>query len=875
MAYTKEAKDTKQIMHTPSMRQYQGIKQQYPNAILLFRMGDFYELFFEDAKKAAPVMEIALTSRQGIPMAGVPYHSVENYLSRLLNAGYHVAIAEQEPDPRNPRLLIRRVRRVITPGTVIEEKLLNTVGHNYLMALVFHAKAYGFAFADISTSDFFAFEVQATSANAEDATQIFRDYYAKFNPSEVLIPSDLYNEFSKIPESKLFVPMESWKASSTEGRRQIQICYGQKLQGLGYKNEWSVSLGAVSLILHYVQQTFPAEKHCLQAPLYRSLQDQFMLLDEQSIRNLDIVQNQREGGNDRTLYKILNRCKTPAGSRLLKESLLFPLTQLKEIRLRQQIVNYLVNQQSLRDELSESLKQISDLERILTRLHTGRGTPRDFIALSTTIDQANQISILCQKHYGEKSLPKLLVEITEAVIQLQILIQKEVHPEPPIALPGNTPFLQKGVDARLDQAREAANEGSRWIVNFEKEEKKRTGIQSLRVKYNKIHGYFIEISRGQAKQAPKDYHRKQTLVSYERFSNEALAKLETTLYEAESIVQKIELERFCTLCQAVLKQDLHIKKLMRQLAYLDFLLSLAQVAAKKQWTCPALTEESQLYIQQGSHPIVEHYLPVGELFTPNDLTLTANHRSFAILTGPNMAGKSTYIRQAGLIQLLAQVGSFVPAQKASLGICDRIFTRIGSGDNLTRGESTFFTEMLETAHILNQSTNRSLVIMDEIGRGTSTYDGLSLAWAIVKYLSNPQGPNPLTLFATHYHELTELSQLPNVFNLTMEVQEEKDNVVFLHSVAEGVSDRSYGIYVARLAGLPQSVIEEAEKKLADFETNLTSPLKVEDLPTGNGRDKTDFPKVSVPPNKDAILFASKPSEANKKIEIQQNQDLPF
>ena len=859
-------------LDTPVMRQYQTLKQKYPHAILFFRMGDFYELFLEDAQKAAPLMEVALTNRQGqIPMAGIPYHSAELYVSRLLEKGYHVAIAEQETDPHNPHLMCRRVRRVITPGTVVEEKLLNSLSHNYLMAMVHNHECYGVALADISTGDFFTFELKKYSSREDlarpngyikksELLQVFRDQYAKFSPREVLVPVELYNELRSSPEQKnslTLIAIEDWKASPLEGRHQIEKHYKQSLKGLGYEKERSISLGAASLILHYVQQNFPDEDFALQAPLFRSMTEHFMQFDEHSIRNLEIIQNQNERGNERTLYSILDLCQTSAGKRFLRESLLLPLLDLKRIHKRQRIVNHFVQQRALSGTIQEELKGISDIERILSRIGAGRGAPRDLLAVTLTIQKALRLSALFQKcklnneDNHEENWSSNLIVVPEELSSLAMRIQREVHPEAPALLPGSTPFLQSGLDERLDKARQAAQEGSNWIINFEKEERQRIGVNSLRVKYNKIHGYFIEISRQQAKQVPSDYYRRQTLVGYERFSNQKLTELETILNESESIIQKIEQERFKDLCQAVLAKGKEIKKLMRQLARLDFFLSLANVAFKKGWVMPKIHTESKIEIKAGRHPVVEHYLPVGEKFSPNDLSLDSQSRALAILTGPNMAGKSTYIRQIALIQLLAQIGSFVPAESASLGVRDRIFTRIGAGDNLTRGESTFFVEMLETARILNQSTRQSLVIMDEVGRGTSTYDGLSLAWAIVEHLTNPRGARPLTLFATHYHELTALDQNPGIFNLTMEVHEQDGEVLFLHRVRSGVADRSYGIHVAHLAGLPRSLIQRAQQKLEELEA-----------------------KGTLAPEAQSALFASKPSPT-AKISQRGEQNLLF
>ena len=813
------------------MRQYQDIKSQYPNVILFFRMGDFYELFLDDAITAAPVMEIALTSRQSkIPMAGIPHHSADIYLTRLLENGYSIAIAEQEPDPLNPRLMCRRVRRVITPGTVVEENLLQSIANNYLMALVQNHDSYGLSFADISTGDFFSFIIKKTIPETrENLLQVFRDQCAKFTPREILLPTELYNEIIPVPEQKRIVAIEDWRGSPSEGRRQVESMYKQNLAGLGYDKSFCISLGAVSLILHYVQKNFPDsnDKFILQAPLFRSIETQFMQLDEYSIRYLDIVHNQNEGGSKRTLYDVLDDCQTNIGKRFLKESLLFPLLSVDDIIKRNIKIEYLVANEKLCAILTKNLKEVSDLERILSRITAGKAAPRDLIAVQKTLEVSLFLSEIFKQHPHFNLADGVYLEVPEELASLCMRIGREVNPEPPAFLPSNTPFIQEGLDERLDKARLAMKADNTWISDFEKSERQKTNMSSLKVKYNKLHGYFIEISRHQAKNLPKEYYRKQTLVGYERFSNEELSNIEVNIREAETIVNKIEQERFNILCQLVISHSTLIKKLTRTIGELDFFLSLANIAFKREWVRPEWIKEDIIEIIDGRHPVIEHYLSAGEQFTPNDLYLDAKENVIGILTGPNMAGKSTYIRQIALIQLMAQIGSFVPAKKARLGVRDSILTRMGSGDNLTRGESTFFVEMLQVARILNKCTSRSLVVMDEVGRGTSTYDGLAIAWSVIEHLNNPKHARPFTLFATHYHELTELGKNHGILNLTMEVHEVKGKVIFLHRVKPGIADRSYGIHVAHLAGLPQSLIVRANNKLTELEDNVTEDTKMQ------------------------------------------------
>ncbi|MEQ9363344.1 MAG: DNA mismatch repair protein MutS, partial [Leptospirales bacterium] len=724
-----------------------------------------------------------------------------------------------------------------SPATLVEESLLDGAGHNYLMSVVPGDDTVGLAFCDVSTGDFFCQEVALeNSAQGGGGIQnekpdaalrtVLRDYYYKYAPREILAPTDALKRVRAVfaGAQQACVPIEDWKASPTEGRRQIEQKFKRNLKGLGFAEDAAYALGAVSLVIHYVNHNFPGDDVRLSPPVFREVRSRYMLLDEQTIRNLDLLHNTQEGGSSRTLYGVLDRCHTPVGKRFLREALLAPLLDAAEIQERLNLVEHLAGDRELREGLSAELKKVYDLERVLSRMATGRGQPRDFGSLRSTIAAGAEL----QQLFAAGGAPAqgdsvkdagALISVGKELRDLAAHMWTTVVDEPPAIL-NNAPFVRDGIDEELDRAREASLRGSRWVAEFETAERKKTGITALRVKYNKIHGYFIEISKGQADQAPEDYRRRQTLVGYERFTSDRLEELQTTLLEADEIIARVEGRIFQDLCAVFLDHGDRIKDLMASIARIDFLLSLASQAVRHGWTRPLLVDDGGLLIEAGRHPVVEEYLAVGEQFIPNDVNLDNEERSFAVITGPNMAGKSTYIRQLGLIQLLAQVGSFVPARSARLPVADRIFTRIGAQDNLTRGESTFFVEMLETARILNQCTERSLVIMDEVGRGTSTYDGISLAWAIVEYLSDSEGPRPLTVFATHYHELTALSEREGIFNLTMDVQERDGQVIFLHCVREGAADRSYGIHVARLAGLPETVLTRAEEKLAELEQDL-------------------------------------------------------
>lgn len=807
-------KKTGDPLDTPIMRQYLELKSHNPDAILFFRLGDFYEMFLDDAMNAAPIMDVTLTRRQNnIPMAGVPYHNAEPYIARLLEAGRKVAIAEQSIDPSNPKLMMRSITRVISPGTIIEDELLTGESHNYLMAVVPDGLAAGLSLADVSTGDFFC--LRASAPDEAGLHRLIRDAYARYGPREILVPSSGAAQLEELlPEARNIVPLEEWRASPLEGRRLLTAAYGD-LKSLGFLSEKDAALAASGLILYYIQTSFPSKKIRLSAPVVRE-ESSVMRLDEQTIRNLDLVYNAQERGVTRTLFSVMNFCRTQPGRRALKEALLHPLTDAGEIRRRQEGAAFLIASTEIRSRLEEALGGISDLERVTARMAAGRALPRDFQAVRGTIRAGAEIYLILGKHLDAAGIPP-------ALDQLAADIEKWVEADPPSLL-GKGPFLRTGVRADLDTAREARDKGTAWIAEFEAEEKKRTGISNLRVRYNRVTGYAVEITKSNLANVPPDYVRRQTLLGQERFTCPRLQELETAIAGAEETIERAEKEEFERLVGLVLSHMDALASLMHDLARLDFTTSLALSALRWNWVRPEIVPDRAFEVYEGRHPVVEAWLPDDAQFIPNDIVLGGEDRVFAVLTGPNMAGKSTYIRQAALIQLMAQVGSYIPARKARLSLADGIFTRIGASDNLTRGESTFYVEMLETARILHRCTDRSLVIMDEVGRGTSTYDGLSIAWALVEYLSG-SGPRPRVLFATHYHELTSLDDRPGVFNLTMDVREQDGTVVFLRKVREGAADDSYGIHVARLAGLPEKLLVRAEEKLRELERDMEEKQK--------------------------------------------------
>lgn len=794
------APELSDALDTPVMRQYLEIKRAYPDCILFFRMGDFYEMFLEDAVRAAPLLDVALTRRQNaIPMAGVPYHSVDTYLARAIAAGVRVAIAEQMQDPENPKLMKRVVARVVSSGTVIEEALLPESSHSWVAACVRENDVWGVALADVATGDFFACEVGSDDLESFLFSREVREILCRAGDRASLILPGL-------PEAQ---PLEDWKASVDEGARQIEARFRVKPALLGFAAA-SPSLGACALGIHYLSSCFPGADLPVPAPVFRVMDGETLLLDEETIRNLELLESAR-GGEDRTLYSVLNRAQTAAGRRRLREMLVEPLVRKKRIEERLDAVEYFFKGRAARENAARCLSQVRDLERILTRLSRGRGGPQDFRSVEKAVQALYSLEetgrTLSVRGFGA-DMP------SESLKSLAAEIDRTVAEDPPAVL-GNEVFLKPGVREDLDTAVRARAEGAQWVLDYEEEEKRQAGIP-LKVKYNRVHGYYIEVTKSHTASVPDHFKRRQTLLSAERYTTARLLELEEKIQGADTVIERAEKEEFERLQELVLEQAPEIKKLMFCLAAVDAAQSLAEAADRSAWVRPelAMPGSSGFSIEEGRHPVVEAHLEPGEVFTPNSVSLSREH-SLAILTGPNMAGKSTFIRQTALIQLLAQIGSFVPAKRAVLPIADGIYTRIGASDNLSRGESTFFVEMLETARILRRAGSQSLVILDEVGRGTSTYDGLSIAWAIVEALTGEN--RPLVLFATHYHELTALETRPGVFNLTMDVREIDGKIHFLRRVREGAADRSYGIHVAELAGIPDAVIRRAKEKLTELE----------------------------------------------------------
>ena len=787
---------------TPLMRQYHAIKQQVPKVLLMFRLGDFYELFYEDAITAARELEITLTARnkekgQPIPMCGVPYHAAEGYLSRLIQKGYRVAICDQMEEAGPGKKLVKReVTRVVTPGTATEASLLRSHENSYLAAVFRNGSRAGLAHADITTGEFRATEIDASEMNATLET---------LNVREVLAAESV----TDLPGVRTV--MDDWVFGSDQANRVLREHFHLlTLDGCGLSDR-PLAVSAAGAILHYLRETQKSALDHLDRPAYYDRGDS-MILDAVTVRNLELLEPLFAGeSKESTLIHVLDQTCTGMGGRLLRNRLLRPCLQLEEIEGRLDGVQEALQATIARSEIRKLLAQVLDLERLLAKLTLGTAGPRELLALGRSLALVPRV----KEHAGafqKARLRKISNELDE-IPEVRDRILNAIAEEPPANLAeGGT--IRPGYHAELDELRDISRNSRQYIAQIETRERGRSGIQSLKVRFNNVFGYYIEITKSNLHLAPTDYERKQTLVNAERFTTPELKELESKILDAEEKMLALEREIFQELRQFAAGHAARIRQTAAAIADLDVTCALAQVAAGNRYVRPSFTESGEIRIVGGRHPVIEKLAEKeAARFIPNDLYFDSGSQFIAVITGPNMGGKSTYLRQAAAIVILAQMGSFVPADSAALSIVDRVFTRIGAADNLARGRSTFMVEMTETAVILNTATSRSLVVLDEIGRGTATYDGLSLAWAVIEHIH--QRIHARTLFATHYHELTELADLmPGVRNLHVSVKEAGDQVIFLRKVEPGRADRSYGIEVARLAGLPVSVIERAREILA-------------------------------------------------------------
>ncbi len=803
---------------TPIRQQYLEIKKQYPSTILFFRLGDFYETFDEDAEIVSRELDIVLTSRpigKGLraPLAGIPYHAVDNYLSRLITKGYHVAICEQMGDQPAKGIFPRKVVRVVTPGTLMESNLLPGDANNYLVAIVIDSGMVGVAYVDVSTGEFAVTELEQA-----DGTPV-RAELSRINPVEIVHPDNLILPVG-VPGH--LTPWPAWRFEPGRTSETLLNHFSvSTLDGFGLKSS-PLAVRAAGGILQYLKET-DSDALALLSNLRVYSSSEFMVLDSATRRNLELTET-LQGEIRGSLLGIIDSTITPMGKRLIRQWITQPLLDVHKINNRLDGVDALFSEGLLRADLRAKLKPINDIERLSNRIQTNHALPRDLVALRDSLLHLPALEKLVNEGEFSTHLQSAQLDPCRDVLTL---LQEAIEEDPPQTLQ-NIGIIRSGYSSELDGVIDASKHARDWMNNLESIERERTGIKTLKVGYNKVFGYYIEISKGQAVNAPADYIRKQTLVNGERYITPEMKEYETLVLNSEERIREIELRLFKEICAQLSLSSERLLRTARALAELDTLASLAEVAALNGYIRPAVDSTGAHEIREGRHPVVEKNLR-NERFVPNDIVFEEGE-IVRVITGPNMAGKSTYLRQAALITLMAQMGSFVPAQSAHIGLVDRIFTRIGAKDEIHSGQSTFMVEMVETANILHHATNRSLLILDEIGRGTSTYDGVSIAWAVIEYIHNHPDLRAKTLFATHYHELTQLAEmLPGVRNYNVAVTESEDRVVFLHKIIRGGADKSYGIHVAQLAGLPKPVISRSAEIMAELEKA-----------SGNSRETNEF-----------------------------------
>ncbi len=800
---------------SPMMQQYMETKKQYPGCILFYRLGDFYEMFFEDAKTVSRELELTLTGKEcGLkeraPMCGVPYHALDAYLSRLVQKGYKVAIAEQMEDPRQAKGLVKReVIRIVTPGTLLDSQALDETKNNYLMCIVYMAKAFGLAVTDITTGEFLVTEVSSIRA--------LLDEIYKYTPSEIICNEAFYMSGVDLEALKdrvnfLATALDSHyfdeDLCADTLKRHFHV---ERLEGLGL-SDYKIGLAASGAALLYLLETQKNSlSHITRLTPYRS--GKYMLIDTSTRRNLELLETLREKQKRGSLLWVLDKTRTAMGARLLRSFIEQPLIDREEIERRQDAVEELGEAYITREELIEYLNPIYDLERLIGRISYQTANARDLIAFKNSLQMLPHIRLLLR----ELKSPLLgeLYEELDPLEDLADLIERSIIDDPPLVIREGG-LIKEDFNEEADRLKKAKTEGKTWLAELEAREREETGIKNLRIKFNKVFGYYLEVTNSFLSMVPDRYVRKQTLTGSERFTTEELKKLEEIILGAEDKLFILEYDLFCQIRRDIAAEVERIQKTARSIAWVDVLTSLSAVATKNHYVRPKINEKGVIDIREGRHPVVEQMMR-DDLFIANDTYLDNGNHRLSVITGPNMAGKSTYMRQAALICLMAQMGSFVPAKSADIGICDRIFTRVGASDDLASGQSTFMVEMTEVANILRNATRNSLLILDEIGRGTSTFDGLSIAWAVIEYISNTKILGSKTLFATHYHELTELEgSVGGVNNYCIAVKEMGDDIVFLRKIVKGGADKSYGIQVARLAGVPEPVLARAKELAAEL-----------------------------------------------------------
>ena len=795
---------------TPMMKQYMETKSQYQDCILFYRLGDFYEMFFEDALTASRELEITLTGKncgqeEKAPMCGVPYHAVEGYLNRLVAKGYKVAICEQVEDPKTTKGIVKReVVRIVTPGTNLDTQALDETKNNYIMCIVYIADRYGVSVADISTGDYFVTEIP-------DSAKLLDEIY-RFSPSDIICNEAFYMSGVDMDGMKdrlgiTIYSLESWYFDDEVCRKKLLEHFEvSSFAGLGLA-DYDCGIISAGALLQYLLET---QKNSLSNLTHITpyAAGKFMMIDSSTRRNLELCETLREKQKRGSLLWVLDKTKTAMGARTLRKYVEQPLIDKTEIIRRLDAVQELKEQAISREEIREYLSPVYDLERLITKIAYGSANPRDLTAFRSSLEMLPALLYILQEMKAEL-LKDLAVDL-DPLEDLCILVKKAIREDPPIAMKeGN--IINDGYNEEVDKLRRAKSDGKDWLAKLENDEREKTGIKNLKIKYNKVFGYYLEVTNSYKEMVPEYYTRKQTLANAERYITPELKELEDMILGAEDKLYALEYELYSEVRDLIASQIERIQKTAKAVAALDAFASLALVAERNNYVRPKINEKGVIDIKEGRHPVVERMIP-NEMFISNDTYLDDKKHRISIITGPNMAGKSTYMRQTALIALMAQIGSFVPAKSANIGLSDRIFTRVGASDDLASGQSTFMVEMTEVANILRNATSKSLLILDEIGRGTSTFDGLSIAWAVIEYISDSRLLGAKTLFATHYHELTELEgKIDNVNNYCIAVKEKGDDIVFLRKIVKGGADKSYGIQVAKLAGVPELVIGRAKE----------------------------------------------------------------
>lgn len=811
--------------YTPMMQHYLQTKEDYKDCILFYRLGDFYEMFFEDAITASKELELTLTGKscgteERAPMCGVPFHSVEGYLNKLVQKGYKVAICEQVEDPKLSKGIVKReVVRIVTPGTNLDMQALDETKNNFIMCITYIAEKYGISIADVSTGDFYVTEV-------ENERKLL-DEINKFSPSEIICNEAFYMSGVDIDDMKhrlgiAVYSLEFWYFSDDTAEQTLKSHFNIKnIDGIGL-HDFEYGKIAAGALLKYLYETQKQDLTHISV-IHPYSTGKFMIIDSSTRRNLELVETLREKQKRGSLLWVLDKTKTAMGARMLRSYVEQPLVNLGEIVKRQDAIEQLNQNMITREELREYLDNIYDLERLMTRVTYQTANPRDLITFRNSIGMLPPIKTLLQDF--DCTLMQEIQNNIDSLEDIFALIDSSIVEEPPISVRDGE-ILKTGYHAEVDKYRHAKTEGKTWLAELEIREREKTGIKNLKVKYNKVFGYYLEVTNSYKDSVPDYFTRKQTLANAERYITPELKELEDMILGAEDKLASLEYELFCEIRNQIAENVVRIQKTAKAIANLDVFVSLAVTADQNQYCRPLMTEDGVIDIKNGRHPVVEKMIS-NDMFIGNDTYLDNDNNRISIITGPNMAGKSTYMRQTALIVLMAQIGSFVPADSAKIGIVDRIFTRVGASDDLASGQSTFMVEMTEVANILRNATSQSLLVLDEIGRGTSTFDGLSIAWAVVEHISDPKLLGAKTLFATHYHELTELEgKLNNVHNYCIAVKEKGDDIVFLRKIVKGGADKSYGIQVARLAGVPDSILERAKQIVDELVANdITDVVK--------------------------------------------------